>query len=59
MGRGENGTPAMIAKPELPEAQLAAQPCPQRKVISRRFPKRNHYSVLPDAFVAGAQVLLG
>jgi hypothetical protein len=59
LGRGENGTPSMIAKLELLEARFAAQPLTQRKVINRRFPKRDHYNVLPDAFVAGVQALLG
>jgi hypothetical protein len=49
----------MISNPELLEAQLAAQPFFQRQVISRSFPKRDHYNVLPDAFGAGLQALLG
>lgn len=59
VGKGENGTPANIAIRELPETQFAAQPFTQRRVISRRFSRRDHYSVLPDAFVAGVQALLG
>ena len=49
----------MIASRELLETQLAAQPFSQGKVISRYFPKRDHYNVLPDAFVTGLQALLG
>jgi hypothetical protein len=57
LGIGENDTPSMKADFEMLENQLAAQQFPQLKVISRRFPKRDHYNVLPDAFGEGLQRL--
>jgi hypothetical protein len=56
---GESSTPSMMANLELLEAQFAAQPFTQRKVISQCFPRRDHCNVLPDAFVADVQALSG
>jgi uncharacterized protein len=54
---GENDTPSMTGDLDLLEAQLTAQPFPQLEVISRRFPGRDHYNVLPDAFREGLRRL--
>lgn len=56
---GEDDTPSTIGDLTLLEDQLAAQPFPQLEVISRRFPQRDHYNVLPDAFRAGLAALFG
>jgi hypothetical protein len=42
---------------EMLERQLAARPFPQLEVISRRFLRRDHYTVLPEAFSEGLQAL--
>jgi predicted alpha/beta superfamily hydrolase len=57
LGVGEADTPSMTGDLELLEQQLAAQPFPQLEVISRRFPERDHYNVLPEAFRAGLVAL--
>lgn len=54
---GEDDTPSMTGDLTLLEDQLAALPFPQLEIISRRFPQRDHYNVLPDAFRAGLQAL--
>jgi hypothetical protein len=54
---GENDTPSMTGDLAMLEAQLTAQPFPQLEVISRRFPGRDHYNVLPDAFREGLRQL--
>ena len=41
----------------LLETQLAAQPFEDLEIISRRFPGRNHYNVVADAYVAGLSAL--
>jgi hypothetical protein len=56
---GENDTPSMTGDLTLLEDQLAAQPFPQLEIISRRFPRLDHYNVLPDAFRAGLTALFG
>jgi len=43
----------------LLEAQLAALPFAGLEIRSRRFPGRNHFNVLPDAFAAGLADLFG
>jgi len=53
LGVGENDTPSMTGDLEMLESQLAAQPFPQLEVISRRFPGRDHYDVLPECFAEG------
>lgn len=57
LGVGENDTPSMTGDLEMFEDQLAARPFPQLEIISRRFPGRDHYNVLPDAFGEGLRVL--
>jgi hypothetical protein len=59
LGVGENDTASMTGDLALLEDQLAALPFPQLEVISRRFPDRDHYNVLPDAFRAGLVALFG
>ncbi len=56
---GEDDTPSMTGDLTLLEDQLVALPFPQLEVISRRFPQRDHYNVLPDAFRTGLTVLFG
>lgn len=56
---GEDDTPSMTGDLELFEDQLAALPFPGLEIVSRRFPQRDHYNVLPDAFGAGLRVLFG
>jgi predicted alpha/beta superfamily hydrolase len=59
LGVGEADTPSMTGDLELLERQLEALPFPQLEVVSRRFPDRDHYNVLPDAFREGLKVLYG
>jgi len=54
---GEDETPSMLGDLALFEDQLAALPFPELEIISRRFPQRDHYNVLPDAFRAGLNAL--
>jgi predicted alpha/beta superfamily hydrolase len=54
---GENDTPSMTGDLAMLEAQLTAQPFPRLEVISRHFSGRDHYNVLPRAFVDGLQTL--
>lgn len=57
LGVGEDDSPSMKGDVEMLESQLAARPFSQLEVISRRFPKHDHYNVLPDAFREGLQRL--
>lgn len=59
LGVGEEDTPSMTGDLELLEDQLAAEPFPGLEVARRRFPGRDHYNVLPDAFGAGLTALFG
>ena len=59
LGVGEDDTPSMTGDLELFEQQLAALPFPELEVIVRRFPQRDHYNVLPDAFGVGLVELFG
>jgi predicted alpha/beta superfamily hydrolase len=54
---GENDTASMTSDLDQFETQLAARPFPKLEVISRRFPERDHYNVLPVAFRAGLEAL--
>lgn len=56
---GEDDTPSMTGDLDLLEQQLAAMPFPGLEIISRRFPQRDHYNVLPDAFGEGLAALFG
>lgn len=57
LSSGEEDTPSMLGDLELLEDQLAALPFPELEVVSRRFPQRDHYNVLPDAFRTGLAML--
>ena len=57
LGVGAGDTPSMQGDLEMLESQLAARPFPQLEIRSRRFLRRDHYNVLPDAFRAGLQWL--
>ncbi len=57
LGIGQNDTASMLAEYEMLEDQLAARPLAGLEVISRRFPGRDHYNVLPDAFGQGLRAL--
>jgi len=59
LGVGEKDTPSMTGDLTLFEDQLAALPFPQLEVVARRFPGRDHYDVLPDAFGGGLTALFG
>jgi predicted alpha/beta superfamily hydrolase len=59
LGVGENDTPSMTGDLTLLEDQLTALPFPELEVIPRRFPRRDHYDVLPDAFRVGLAALFG
>lgn len=54
---GEEDSESMTGDLTLLEDQLAAQPFPKLEVVSRRFPRKNHFNVLPDAFRAGLSTL--
>jgi predicted alpha/beta superfamily hydrolase len=54
---GEDDTPSMTGDLEMLEQQLAALPFPQLEIVSQRFPQRDHYNVLPDAFRTGLKAL--
>lgn len=55
---GEEDTPSMTGDLELLEQQLAARPFPGLEITARRFPARDHYNVLPEAFREGLTTLL-
>ncbi|HEY8995120.1 MAG TPA: alpha/beta hydrolase-fold protein [Lacunisphaera sp.] len=56
---GENDSESMTADLTLLETQLAAQPFAGLDIDSRRFPDRNHYDVVPDAYATGLKALFG
>jgi predicted alpha/beta superfamily hydrolase len=56
---GADDSHSMTGDLSLLEEQLAAAPFPELEVISRRFPGRDHYNVLPDAFRTGLGALFG
>jgi len=56
---GENDSESMMGDLALLEQQLAAKPFTGLEIISRRFPKKDHFNVLPDAFATGLQELFG
>jgi predicted alpha/beta superfamily hydrolase len=59
LGVGENDSESMTADLTLLETQLAARPFSGLDIDSRRFPDRNHYDVVPDAYAAGLKALFG
>jgi predicted alpha/beta superfamily hydrolase len=54
---GDEDTPSMTGDLTLLEEQLAAQPFEKLRRTSQRFPGRNHYNVIQDAFRAGLTAL--
>lgn len=57
LGVGESDSTSMTGDLTLLEQQLAAQPFEQLAIVSRRFPHRDHFDVLPDAFRTGLAAL--
>jgi len=54
---GEEDTPSMTGDLTLLEQQLAARPFAELALTFHRFPRLDHYNVLPPAFVEGLKVL--
>ncbi len=54
---GEEDSDSMTGDLVLLEKQLAKNPFEKLEILSRRFPGKNHYNVLPAAFAAGLQAL--
>jgi uncharacterized protein len=59
LSAGEQDSESTLADLVRLEQQLAAKPFRGLRVTSRRFPHRDHYNVLPDAFRAGLIDLFG
>jgi predicted alpha/beta superfamily hydrolase len=59
LGVGEEDSSSMTGDLELLERQLTARPFNGLDWTSRRFPRRNHFNVLPDAFRKGMVTLFG
>jgi uncharacterized protein len=59
LSAGEDDSASMMGDLALLETQLAGQPFTGLKITSRRFPDRNHFDVVPDAYAAGLQELFG
>ncbi len=56
---GEEDSTSMTGDLTLLEQQLAARPFAGLEVISRRFPGKDHYNVVPEAFATGLRELFG
>src|SRR6478736_1804747 len=56
---GEEDSASMTGDLELLEGLLAENPFRGLEIISRRFPRKNHYNVVPEAFAAGLAALFG
>jgi predicted alpha/beta superfamily hydrolase len=59
LSAGDEDTESMTGDLALLEKQLAGSPFAELELISRRFPGRNHFNVLPVAFAAGLTDLFG
>jgi len=59
LGVGEDDTSSMTGDLELLERQLVADSFQGLRVVSQRFPDRDHYNVLRDAFRSGLAALFG
>ena len=57
LGVGEEDTESMTGDLALLEKQLAAHPFRGLEITSRRFPRKNHFNVVPEAFAAGFAAL--
>lgn len=58
LGVGEKDSASMTGDLALLEQQLSEKPFRKLKVISRRFPGKNHFNALPAVFQAGLRTLL-
>lgn len=56
---GEEDSESMTGDLTLLERQLATKPFAGLEIISRRFPKKDHYNVVPLAFETGLAELFG
>ncbi len=56
---GEEESESMTGDLLLLEQQLAAKPFTDLEIISRRFPNKDHYNVVPEAFATGLHELFG
>ena len=56
---GENDSASMTGDLALLEAQLTAKPFTGLEIFSRRFPRKNHFNVLPVAHQTGIETLFG
>ena len=56
---GEKDSDSMLGDLLLLERQLAAKPFAGLEIISRRFPDKDHYNVVPGAFETGLRELFG
>jgi len=59
LGAGAEDSDSMTADLALLENQLAAHPFRELTIVSRRFPRKNHFNVLPAAFETGLADLFG
>ena len=59
LGVGADDTPSMLADLGLLEKQLNDRPFNGLRLLSERFPGRDHYDVVPSAMTAGLASLLG
>lgn len=59
LGAGAKDSESMLDDLDRLEQSLAARPFEGLELVSRRFPKKNHYNVLPVAFSAGLTALFG
>lgn len=57
LSAGENDTPSMLGDLQLFESQLNGHPYRGLEVSSKRFPGRDHYNVLADAYTEGLKFL--
>jgi predicted alpha/beta superfamily hydrolase len=57
LGLGERDSKSMTGDLALLEHQLAERPFDGLVVESKRFPRKNHFNVLPEAFSAGLSYL--
>ena len=56
---GGEDTASMTGDLDQLETLLTARPFAQLEIMTRRFPEKNHFNVLPDAFTAGLTTLFG
>jgi predicted alpha/beta superfamily hydrolase len=56
---GEKDSESMTGDLTLLEKMLAERPIPRLEVVSKRFPRKNHFNVLPVAFEEGLRELFG